>query len=278
MAGIPVEFDETVVNQFSCKRCDRTFKSKRDQTLHRQEVHNHNKTTYECKLCAKNFCNSGNLDRHMKVHNDVRPFVCNICSKAFAQAVNLQRHYAVHSGERPYQCTFCNKSFTQQSNMKRHKMTHTGEKPFRCQRCGRYFSQLVNLKKHKLGHLNAKPYQCNYCEKGFTQLSNFKRHLQSHIKEGVDVDVAGAIQQATALARERLEAEQKPSFFECMICRAIFETFGDYEKHEGKCHVDHERSQIEVNQMSHMHADDYLPMKFSVPDLDTHEIIIETTH
>jgi len=94
--------------------------------------------------------------------------------------------------------------------MKRHKMTHTGEKPFRCQRCGRYFSQLVNLKKHKLGHLNAKPYQCNYCEKGFTQLSNFKRHLQSHIKEGVDVDVPASIQAAAALARERLESEQKP--------------------------------------------------------------------
>ncbi|EDW45835.1 GM10066 [Drosophila sechellia] len=47
MAGMEVEFDETVGNQFSCKRCDR--------------------------LCAKSFCNSGNLDRHMKVHNDVRP-------------------------------------------------------------------------------------------------------------------------------------------------------------------------------------------------------------
>lgn len=68
------------------------------------------------------------------------------------------------------------------------------------------------------------------------------------------------------------------SFFECMVCRAIFDTFADYEKHETKCHEDHERAQLEVNQMSHMHPDDYLPMKFAVPDLDTHEIIIETTH
>lgn len=99
----------------------------------------------------------------------------------------------------------CLIAFTQQSNMQRHQLTHTGEKPFRCKRCGRYFSQRVNLKKHIMGHLNTKPYSCKMCQKSFIQLTNFKRHLQCHIKDGVDIDIAAAVQEAVQNARQTLE-------------------------------------------------------------------------
>ncbi|XP_069965139.1 zinc finger protein 569 [Bactrocera oleae] len=270
------EFEEPAPTPtYNCKRCKKTFSCKRDQLLHKKEVHFQAKSSYECKLCSKFFCNGGNLERHMKVHNDVRPFVCHICEKAFAQAVNLQRHFSVHNGERPYQCNFCTKSFTQQSNMHRHQLTHTGEKPFRCKRCGRYFSQRVNLKKHIMGHLNAKPYACGICQKSFIQLSNFKKHLQSHVKEGVEVDIASTVAAATAAARQSIELASQPVAFECAICRSIYDNFADFEMHESACTgaVQPKVETLDTNTS----VDMYSPMKFEVAHLDTHEIIIETT-
>ncbi|XP_005177076.1 zinc finger protein 239 [Musca domestica] len=300
------EYEETVpmngmVSMYTCKRCNKIFPCKRDQLLHKKEVHSQTKSSYECKMCQKYFCNSGNLERHMKVHNDVRPFVCRICGKAFAQSVNLNRHYSVHNGERPYQCSFCTKSFTQQSNMQRHQLTHTGEKPFRCKRCGRYFSQRVNLKKHIMGHLNTKPYSCRICEKSFIQLGNFKKHLHSHVKEGMDIDMKATIEEAQAIAKQNLElADEQPVGFECAVCRSVFNNFTDFEMHEGECNENAQSAleqkfnpdqihEVIVEETSE-HVDDhmlpietgaslgtYAPLKFSVSQLDTHEIIIETS-
>ncbi|XP_023296651.1 gastrula zinc finger protein XlCGF7.1 [Lucilia cuprina] len=304
------EFEETmpingVVAMYTCKRCNKIFPCKRDQLLHKKEVHSQTKSSYECKICSKYFCNSGNLERHMKVHNDVRPFVCRICGKAFAQSVNLNRHYSVHNGERPYPCTFCNKTFTQQSNMQRHQLTHTGEKPFRCKRCGRYFSQRVNLKKHIMGHLNTKPYTCKICQKSFIQLGNFKKHLQSHLKDGIEIDMKALVAEAQAMAKQSLEmADEQPVGFECAVCRSIFNNFTDFEMHESECNdnaqaameqkynpdeqlhevvveevEDHVEEQIITPDgvVAGSHFGTYAPLKFSVSQLDTHEIIIETS-
>ncbi|XP_037948914.1 zinc finger protein 566 [Teleopsis dalmanni] len=227
------ETNNQLLPNYSCKRCKRSFKCKRDQLLHKKEVHTLHNTSYECQICNKFFCNNGNLERHMKVHNDVRPHVCVTCNKAFAQAVNLQRHYSVHSGERPYKCSFCAKCFTQQSNMQRHQLTHTGEKPFRCKRCGRYFSQRVNLRKHILCHLNAKPYKCKLCDKNFMQLQSARRHLTTHVKEGI-VDVSDALE-VTSVLNEVLIPPDEPANFECAVCRSIFSTFAEFELHEEDC-------------------------------------------
>ncbi|XP_075168383.1 uncharacterized protein LOC142240575 [Haematobia irritans] len=289
----------SVVSMYTCKRCNKIFPCKRDQLLHKKEVHSQTKSSYECKICQKYFCNSGNLERHMKVHNDVKPFVCKICGKAFAQSVNLNRHYSVHNGDRPYQCSFCTKSFTQQSNMQRHQLTHTGEKPFRCKRCGRYFSQRVNLKKHIMGHLNTKPYGCRICEKSFIQLGNFKKHLQSHVKDGIDIDMKATIEEAQLIAKQNMEmADEQPVGFECAVCRSVFNNFTDFEMHESECNENagieqkynpdqmHEEVIVEETDNVEDHIlpietgaslGAYAPLKFSVSHLDTHEIIIETS-
>ncbi|KAI9583298.1 zinc finger protein 2 homolog [Glossina fuscipes] len=294
----PEEFEEAVPATpiYSCKGCSKTFPCKRDQLLHKKQVHSQNKSAFQCKLCGKFFCNSGNLERHMKVHNNVRPFVCRICGKAFAQSVNLTRHYSVHNGERPYQCNFCTKTFTQQSNMTRHQLTHTGEKPFRCKRCGRYFSQRVNLKKHIMGHLNAKPYACKICQKAFIQMGNFKKHLLTHIKDGVDIDMKATLAEAQAQAHQCLElADDQPVGFECAVCRSVFNNFTEFEMHENGCnsqniddidgeHVTHEVVVQDIEEQVEEHVitsieeqNQFAPLKYSVSQLDTHEIIIETS-
>jgi len=288
------EFEETANAVFSCKKCAKTFASKRDQLLHKREVHNPTRSSHECKLCHKFFCNNGNLERHMKVHNDVRPFECKICHKSFAQAVNLQRHFSVHTGERPYQCQFCTKAFTQQSNLQRHQLTHTGEKPFRCKRCGRYFSQRSNLKKHIMGHLETKPYQCSACSKSFIQLSNLKKHLNSHSKEGMNLDVETILSTAIAAAKQTMQTVSNPvavsRAFECAICRIVFMDFASFEAHETECNAGKPRQLTASGPtapgptLNHHHQghpnlteQDFTDMKFMGTDMNTPEIIIETS-
>ena len=94
------------------------------------------------------------------------------------------------------------------------------------------------------------------------------------------------------------------SGFECAVCRSVFNNFTDFEMHESECNdnaqsleqkynpeqqlhevvveevEDHAEEHVithEGNPVTGGHFGSYAPLKFSVSQLDTHEIIIETS-
>lgn len=109
---------------------------------------------FKCPKCPRTFCDSSNLNKHVRTHTEERPYACTECGKCFTHSSTLKDHMNIHSGARPYACSHpgCDKSFSNGSNLNRHMRTHTGEKPYKCLVCKKAFSQSSNLKVHMKTH------------------------------------------------------------------------------------------------------------------------------
>ncbi|XP_068245925.1 zinc finger protein 493-like [Palaemon carinicauda] len=83
---------------------------------------------YECSVCSKIFNTKSNATIHLRLHNDVRPYICSDCGKAFRQISHLKDHVKMHTGEKPFSCSVCHAAFAQSSSVKAHiKRCHKGQ-------------------------------------------------------------------------------------------------------------------------------------------------------
>jgi len=112
---------------FACETCSKTFKLKGE--LKRHLITHSKSSRYSCSFgnCQKTFGLKGNLDRHIRsVHSREKRSLCNICGKSFSQSGDLNRHLLIHNGDRKFECLFseCDKKFTQKAHLEAHKLTH----------------------------------------------------------------------------------------------------------------------------------------------------------
>lgn len=111
---------------------------------------------YKCKICSKEFKQSGHLDTHIKLkHSDEKPFYCNYpgCNKSFSVRWALKTHTMVHK-EKKYFCNYCDKKFHQKVHLYNHiKFKHLGIS-YDCEICGKQFESKYVLKYHLNKHEN----------------------------------------------------------------------------------------------------------------------------
>ena len=105
----------------------------------------------QCNQCER-WVHRKNYARHLRAHNNERPFVCDVadCTQACHTHGNLQQHKrSVHEGLRPYKCDQCDYSCARKETLRRHQQTvHEQQKPHACQHCTYTTAQLSNLRKH----------------------------------------------------------------------------------------------------------------------------------
>jgi hypothetical protein len=114
------------VRPFACNTCEKKFKLKGDLTKH--EFSHKLVKEFICNVegCGKRFTLPGNLARHRKtVHDAVKAFTCETCSKSFFQSGDLKRHMRIHNNERNFVCKDCGKAFIQKAHLNAHTKTHT---------------------------------------------------------------------------------------------------------------------------------------------------------
>lgn len=178
----------TDLKPFNCSVCDSKFTQARAYVCH-MRTHNisdkiHNKThtdkTFTCNICCKNYCNSGNLKAHMRLHTGDKPYSCNICNKRFSQSNALSYHMKTHFSEKPFACDMCSKSFTTKGQLVNHRRLHTGERPFVCSICSKSFTQKVAHTVHMMTHTGNKPHLCSICGKKYSQNSQLVEHMRHH--------------------------------------------------------------------------------------------------
>ncbi|XP_068086901.1 oocyte zinc finger protein XlCOF19 [Anabrus simplex] len=75
-----------------------------------------------CSVCSDVL--AGNLDllRHLKRHNEDRPFKCGHCGKLFDSGSILSEHLRIHP---LLECGFCHKCFTERNMLTDHMRLHT---------------------------------------------------------------------------------------------------------------------------------------------------------
>ena len=128
------------------------------------------------------------LERHLKIHLEIKPFPCDTCDKRFASKANLVAHKRIHNSKRErVKCKYpgCNKTFSTKSNMITHFKKHSGEKPFQCQECLKKFTTKGAKKRHIDSiHKKLKPFACpvDGCKWAFAQKSDLKCHARTHNK------------------------------------------------------------------------------------------------
>jgi len=105
---------------------------------------------YKCKVCNKEFKQSGHLDTHIKLkHSEEKPFCCIHpgCNKSFAVRWALKTHTKNHR-EKQFSCNYCDKRFHQKIHLNNHiKFKHLGIS-YDCEKCGKEFENQYVLKYH----------------------------------------------------------------------------------------------------------------------------------
>jgi general transcription factor IIIA len=108
-----------------------------------QLVHNESKERdQKCEKCNAAFYTAQHLKRHLKLHDNPKPFVCTYegCNEAFSKHNQLLLHISKsHTNELPYKCTFvsedgteCDRRFEYPSQLKKHCRTSHQQNRFLC--------------------------------------------------------------------------------------------------------------------------------------------------
>jgi hypothetical protein len=189
-----------------------------------------------CSVCGKVV---RNLQDHLRVHNQEKPFTCTHCPKTFSDRSNLKKHLQLHEKYRHYgkfsdvenyrikgrqyrQCNICGKII---KNLKEHLITHTNVKNFQCHHCERLFGDKSNMAKHMRIHFNIRNYICQICARTFIIASTLRKHMKIH-RDKVQCTVAGCPRmfKNENFLTIHLRTHTLDSAYTCEICKRVFAT------------------------------------------------------
>ena len=185
-------------------------------------------------MCGKHFRDNASLRAHSRVHSGEQPFSCAICQKSFAQKGNMERHLKTHNDKLVHEEEQASsaqetkgitspkppsapqdslRSQVQPSALQMptstphvpestsQESTSTSSVPIRCQVCGIHIRSIEhlrehsrtrcsdlkkslntgsNMKEHLKTHNNDWAFFCNLCQKGFMHEATMRNHLKTH--------------------------------------------------------------------------------------------------
>ncbi|XP_055322856.1 zinc finger protein 208-like [Sitodiplosis mosellana] len=160
-----------------CDYCVDDFTITSKLVDHLEKSHKKRKI-HRCEICSKVFWSIALKELHMLSHaqdaavstheqDTAMPFACDICSKVFCKKFQLGRHMKTHDEQRPYLCEECGKGFKSAQNLLLHKTSiHYNEPTLQCPDCPRKFFRLCLLKSHSAVHRKDRDdkYVCEICQ------------------------------------------------------------------------------------------------------------------
>lgn len=173
--------------EIKCEECNEIFIGKNLLEEHIKKLHKTDNNEV-CSQCGKVFATRKQLNVHRKcVHENEMNFVCHFCGKNMFTKINLENHLRVHTQERPFKCTIegCEKRFKQQGQVRRHVMTHTTEQNYSCEVCGIKIKTKYYLVQHRKIHFYDGLFKCDLCDMTFARpnyVNEHKKHRHSSVE------------------------------------------------------------------------------------------------
>ncbi|KAH3768960.1 zinc finger protein ZFAT-like isoform X2 [Dreissena polymorpha] len=192
--------------------------------------------SYKCPHCDKVFVRaSSELQKHMWIHEGIKPFKCPLCPYACRSKNNLQAHMLRHSKDKPFHCGDCGKAYKSKTALRWHVRAHAG-KLFKCDQCPYEATQASHLKRHMETHSVKRRYACKDCQYSANTLGFLKVHYARFHKSVESTDIPVIAQDVTGM--------QADNCFKCLSCDYLFGNLSDLKRHLKSRH------QIDVNDLS----------------------------
>ncbi|XP_068241557.1 zinc finger protein 236-like isoform X1 [Palaemon carinicauda] len=111
------------------------------------------------------------------------PFTCEVCSLSIKKWPQYKKHMKKHQEDKPYQCFECDQSFNVQKNLRLHEALHSTEQLV-CPECEKTFRRLASFKNHLSLHEEDESVICEICQEEFISVTQLQIHIEHH-KQGV---------------------------------------------------------------------------------------------
>ncbi|CAL8114436.1 unnamed protein product [Orchesella dallaii] len=105
---------------FFCDICDKEF-TKATALRNHKKLHT-KQNLFKCTKCSKAYTELKSLKVH-RLNHEPKSFQCVFCEKLFARNINLEAHILMHVNEKPFFCSECDEEFKLQKALALHLKT-----------------------------------------------------------------------------------------------------------------------------------------------------------
>ncbi|XP_077502473.1 uncharacterized protein LOC144113334 isoform X2 [Amblyomma americanum] len=181
--------------------------------------------TYKCPYCGRVFHRSStDLQKHMWIHEGVKPFRCPDCPYQCRSRNNLNVHRLTHSNDKPHLCDQCGKGYKSKAALRLHTRTHGRGVLYPCNKCEYTATQKCHLKRHLETHDIIRRYICEHCSYSSNTINYMKVHYSRKHRGEV-------FNQNSVIADPSSIEQQKDRVYKCLSCSYIFGNMNDMKRH-----------------------------------------------
>ena len=139
------------INDSSCPKCDKKFKTYKELLYHYATVHTKERH-FNCDFCDYSAVHPDHVRRHVRDMHKAGDFKCDKCDFQCESRITFRNHRLRHGDIIEYFCDVCDFKTTKHSALKSHQMKHE-EPKFKCDTCCKTFHKQQTLKRHQTQHL-----------------------------------------------------------------------------------------------------------------------------
>lgn len=137
------------------------------------------KKRWKCEFCEYSTIKKSILTRHIRTHNNERPFKCEVCEKKFTRQDIRNRHMKIHKNMFGFQCIKCHRGFADENTWKLHEI-RCKVKNYECYLCKKISWDKQDSVDHMRYHTGERLH-CSKCRKQFITQTGLKLHMISHV-------------------------------------------------------------------------------------------------